>query len=109
MLSLFVTEAHAMGSQGAGGGDPTQTLMGLLPLALMFVIFYFLLIRPQQKRAKEHKTMLEALKRGDEIVTSGGLQGRITGLDDTTLTVEIAKDVRVRVDRQAIARKRAAS
>ena len=108
MLSWFVTDAHAMGAQG-GGGDPTQTLMGLMPLVLMFVIFYFLLIRPQQKRAKEHKAMLEALKKGDEIVTSGGLQGRITGLEDTALTIEIAKDVRVKIDRQAVARKRAAS
>ncbi|HSH70997.1 MAG TPA: preprotein translocase subunit YajC [Deferrisomatales bacterium] len=107
MLSFFVTEAHAMGAQGGGGGDPSQTLMGLMPLLLMFVIFYFLLIRPQQKRAKEHKAMLEALQRGDDIVTTGGLQGKITGITDDALTVEIAKDVRVKVDRQAVARKRA--
>ena len=105
MLSFFVTEAHAMGTQG--GGDPSQTIMGLMPLVLMFVIFYFLLIRPQQKRQKEHKAMVEALKRGDEIVTSGGLQGKITGVTDDALTVEIAKDVRVKVDRQAVARKKA--
>ena len=105
MLSFFVTEAHAMGSQG--GGDPKQTIMGLMPLVLMFVIFYFLLIRPQQKRQKEHKAMVEALKRGDEIVTTGGLQGKITGVTDDSLTVEIAKDVRVKVDRQAVSRKRA--
>jgi preprotein translocase subunit YajC len=105
MLSFFVTEAHAMGAQG--GGDPKQTIMGLMPLVLMFVIFYFLLIRPQQKRQKEHKAMVEALKRGDEIVTTGGLQGKITGVTDDSLTVEIAKDVRVKVDRQAVSRKRA--
>jgi preprotein translocase subunit YajC len=106
MLSFLVTEAHAMGAQGAAEGGTNQ-LMGLMPLVLMFVIFYFLLIRPQQKRQKELKTMIEALQRGDEIVTSGGLQGKITGVTDDTLTVEIAKDVRVRVDRQAVARKKA--
>lgn len=106
MLSFFVTEAHAMGAQG--GGDPSQTIMGLMPLVLMFVIFYFLLIRPQQKKAKEHKAMVEALKRGDDIVTSGGLQGKITGVTDDALTIEIAKDVRVKVDRQAVSRKKVA-
>jgi len=105
MLSLFVTEAHAMGAQG-GGGDTSQ-LMGLMPLVLMFVIFYFLLIRPQQKKQKEHKAMIEALTRGDEVVTSGGIQGKITGVTDDTLTVEIAKDVRVKVDKSAVARKKA--
>ena len=107
MLSLFVTEAYAMGAQG-GGGESSQ-LMGLMPLVLMFVIFYFLLIRPQQKRQKEHKAMLEALQRGDEVVTSGGLQGRITGVTDDTLTLEIAKDVRVKVDKAAVARTKGAS
>ena len=106
MLSYFVTEAHAMGAQGSGG-DTTSTLMGLMPLLLMFVIFYFLLIRPQQKRAKDQKAMIGALQRGDEIVTSGGLQGKITGVTDESLTVEIAKDVRVKIDRNAVTRKRA--
>ena len=105
MLSYFVTEAHAMGAQGGDGG--TSQLMGLMPLVLMFVIFYFLLIRPQQKRAKDEKAMIEGLQRGDEIVTTGGLQGKITGITDDALTVEIAKDVRVKIDRQAVARKRA--
>ena len=65
----------------------------------MFVIFYFLLIRPQQKRTKEHRAMVTNLKKGDKIITSGGLHGRITGMDDATLTVEIADKVRVKVAR----------
>ena len=75
----------------------------MVPLILMFVIFYFLLIRPQQKRNKEHREMLGNLKKGDRVVTSGGLHGRITGMSDTTLTVEIADKVRVKVSRGNIA------
>jgi len=105
MLSYFVTEAQAMGAQG-GSGDTTGNLMGLMPLLAMFAIFYFLLIRPQQQRAKEQKEMIGALQKGDEIVTSGGLQGKITGVTDQSLTVEIAKDVRVKIERQSVSRKR---
>jgi len=84
--------AYALG-EGAGG------FAGFIPLILMFVIFYFLLIRPQQKRTKEHRTMVANLKKGDKIITSGGIHGRITGMDDATLTVEIADKVRVKVAR----------
>ena len=69
----------------------------------MFVIFYFLLIRPQQKRTKEHRQMISNLKKGDRIVTSGGIHGRITGMDESTLTVEIADKVRVKVARGNVA------
>ncbi len=105
-MFLFPTTAFAMGGQGGGGGDPGSALMGMMPLVLMFVIFYFLLIRPQQKRAKEHKAMLEALKRGDEVITTGGIHGKITGVTDDVLTVEIAPNVKVRVSRSAVAAKR---
>ncbi len=105
-MFLFPTTAFAMGAQGGGGGDPGSALMGMMPLVLMFVIFYFLLIRPQQKRAKEHKAMLEALKRGDEVITTGGIHGKITGVTDDVLTVEIAPNVKVRVSRSAVAAKR---
>ncbi|GAB4258337.1 MAG: preprotein translocase subunit YajC [Deferrisomatales bacterium] len=101
MLFLFPDTAHAMGTQG--GGDPSQTFLGLLPLILMFGIFYVLLIRPQQKRAKEHKNMLEALKRGDEVITSGGIHGKVTGITDDVATIEVAQNVRIRVQKQAIA------
>jgi len=104
MLSIFVDNAYAMAGGGAGaeGGGGIAAFM---PLILMFVIFYFLLIRPQQKRAKEHQAMLAAIDRGDEVVTSGGIIGRVTGVTDDVLTIEIAKDVRVRVQRSGIAGK----
>jgi preprotein translocase subunit YajC len=95
--------AHAMGNFGqasAGGGNQW---MSFLPLILLFVVFYFLLIRPQQKRAKQQKQFLENLKKGDDVITSGGLYGKITGLTDTTVTIEIAEKVRVKVAKSAVA------
>jgi preprotein translocase subunit YajC len=88
-----------MGQGGAAAGQGAGGFGGLIPIVLMFVIFYFLLIRPQQKRNKEHKEMITNLKKGDRIITSGGIYGRITGLDEATLTVEIADKVRVKVAR----------
>lgn len=93
--------AYAMG-QGGAGGEGAAGFTGFIPLILMFVIFYFLLIRPQQKRTKEHRQMISTLKKGDRIITSGGIHGRITGMDDTTLTVEIADKVRVKVARSNV-------
>ena len=90
--------AYAMGT-GGGGGEGAAGFTGFIPLILMFVIFYFLLIRPQQKKTKEHRQMVASLKKGDRIVTSGGIHGRITGMDEVTLTVEIADKVRVKVAR----------
>jgi len=84
------------GEQGGGG------LTAFVPLILMFVIFYFLLIRPQQKKQKNLRSMISNLKKGDRIITSGGLHGRITSLDDSTLTVEIADKVRVKVSRGSV-------
>jgi len=91
--------AYAM---GGGGGEGAAGFSGFIPIILMFVIFYFLLIRPQQKRQKEQRNMVTNLKKGDRIITSGGLHGRITGLDDTTLTLEIADKVRVKVGRSNV-------
>ena len=91
--------AYAMGT---GGGEGAAGFSGFIPLILMFVIFYFLLIRPQQKKTKEHRQMVSSLKKGDRIVTSGGIHGRITGMDDVTLTVEIADKVRVKVARSNV-------
>jgi preprotein translocase subunit YajC len=90
-------------AQGGAGGQQGGAFSALFPLILMFGIFYFLLIRPQQKKAKEHKEMIGSLKKGDRIVSSGGLHGRITGLDENTLTVEIADRVRVKINRGNIA------
>lgn len=93
---MFISPAYA---QGIGGGD-MGALGSFLPLILIFVVFYFLLIRPQQKKQKTHREMLEALHRGDRIVTAGGLVGTITKvLSDTELTVEISEGVKVRVMR----------
>jgi len=97
---MFVSPAWA---QGAGGGG-LDGLGGLLPLVLIFVVFYFLLIRPQQKKAKEHRETLSNLRRGDKVVTNGGLVGTITRVpNDTELMVEIADGVKVRVLRGMIA------
>ncbi len=93
--------AYAMGGQATGGQG--GQLMALLPFILMFVVFYFLLIRPQQKKAKQHKTFLESLKKGDTVVTSGGIYGKITGITDDAVTMEIAEKVRIRVLKGAVA------
>jgi preprotein translocase subunit YajC len=93
--------AYAMGLQPGGGGG--SSLMSFLPIILIFVIFYFLLIRPQQKRAKDHRTLLSNLKLGDQVLTSGGIYGRVTGLRDDVVTVEISDKVRVKINRGNIA------
>jgi preprotein translocase subunit YajC len=97
-MEWLIPSAYA---QAAGGAQP-NALMQLLPLVLIFVVFYFLLIRPQAKRAKEHKAMVAALAVGDEVVTSGGLLGRITETGDQFLTVELADGVRVKVQRHTV-------
>jgi preprotein translocase subunit YajC len=96
--------AFAMG-QGAGNGQSPQGggFAALVPIILMFVIFYFLLIRPQQKKAKTHQEMINNLKKGDRVITSGGLFGRITNLDEQTATLEIADKVRVKITRGSVA------
>ncbi|MDJ0828816.1 MAG: preprotein translocase subunit YajC [Desulfobacterales bacterium] len=94
--------AYAMGQGGAAGGQGGGGFTAFVPLILMFVIFYFLLIRPQQKKAKDHRQMIENLKKGDRVVTGGGIHGRITGISDTTLTVEISDKVRVKVNRGSV-------
>jgi preprotein translocase subunit YajC len=93
--------AYALGPQPGGGGG--SSLMNFLPIILIFVVFYFLLIRPQQKRAKDHRALLSNLKVGDQVLTSGGIYGRITGLRDDLITVEISDKVRVKVSRGHIA------
>jgi len=93
--------AWAQGSGSVAGGP--SPFVNLLPIALMFVILYFLMIRPQQKRAREHETMVQNLKRGDDVVTTGGIHGRIQAVADKILTVEIAQNVRIRLDREQVA------
>ena len=96
---MLISNAYAQ----AHGGMPGGNLMTFLPMIAIFVVFYFLLIRPQQKRAKETRAMLEALQKGDEVVTAGGLVGKISKLSDQYASVEIAPNVEINVQRVAIA------
>jgi preprotein translocase subunit YajC len=98
-ISVFISSAFA---QTASGGDMQSSLMSMLPLVLMFVVLYFVMIRPQMKRQKEHRSMVEALAKGDEVATSGGLLGRVTRLGDVYLGVEIASGVEVQLQRSAV-------
>ncbi len=98
---MFISPAYAQAASGAA--DPTGGLMGLLPIILMFVVLWFLMIRPQMKKAKEHKALIDALTKGDEVVTQGGVAGRIVRIGDNFVTVELAPNVEVAVQRQAIA------
>ncbi len=91
----------AWAQQGAPGGP--GAFSGLIPLILIFVIFYFLLIRPQQKRAKEHREMLKTLKRGDKVITSGGIYGVVEAVDERTVTLKIAENVKVKFGKPYIA------
>lgn len=106
MHHIFMALAQAASGGGgaapAGGGQQPGGCAGgglssMIPLLLMFVIFYFMLIRPQQKKAKEHQNFLSALKKGDQVITRGGVIGRVTGVTDTMVTLEIQEKVRVRV------------
>ncbi len=95
---MLISSAYAQ----AAGASPSGELMTFLPMIGIFVIFYFLLIRPQQKRAKEQRTMLGALQKGDEVVTAGGVVGKIAKLTDQYASVEIAPNIEVSVQRQSI-------
>jgi len=98
---MGVELAYAMGPQPGGGQG--SGFLSFLPIILIFVIFYFLLIRPQQKRTKEHRNVLSNLKVGDSVLTSGGIYGKITGIKDNIITLEISDKVRVKVSRGHIA------
>lgn len=98
----MINIAYAMG-QGGAAGQGAGGFTSFIPIILMFVIFYFLLIRPQQKKTKEHREMIGRIKKGDRIITSGGLHGRVTGVSDTAMTVEIADKVRVKISRGNVA------
>jgi preprotein translocase subunit YajC len=97
-MSFFISDAMAQ-TAAAGQGNP---IMSFLPLVILFVIFYFLLIRPQQKKAKEHKNMVENLQKGDEVVTQGGLVGKVVEVGESFLTCKLAENVEVKLQRHAI-------
>jgi preprotein translocase subunit YajC len=96
---FFESLAYAMGAPAGGAQGQGNPLVAFMPLIILFVIFYFLLIRPQQKKAKEHKQMLQNLKRGDSVITGGGLYGRITSLSDDVLTLDLGNNMEVKVNR----------
>jgi len=99
---MFDQIAYAMGASGQGG---QQGFGMFIPLILLFGIFYFLLIRPQQKRQREQKDLLASLRKSDQVITAGGLYGKITGLTDSVVTLEITEKVRVKVARSQISSK----
>ena len=96
---MFISSAYA---QAAGAADTQSQLVGMLPLVLMFVVLYFVMIRPQMKKAKEHKAMVEALAKGDEVIMGGGMLGKIAKLGETYLSVEVASGVEVQIQRAAV-------
>lgn len=97
-MDFFISAAHAQAGAPASGG-----LLTFLPLILMLAVMYFLFLRPQQKRVKEHAAMVEALSKGDEVVTTGGLGGTVTNVHDAFLSVKVADNVEVNVQKQAVA------
>lgn len=101
-MNLLISNAWAEGPAPAAAATPGGSLISFLPLMIIFVIFYFLLIRPQSKRAKEHKAMVDALAKGDEVATNGGIIGRISQVGDTYVSVEIADGIEIKVQRHAI-------
>jgi preprotein translocase subunit YajC len=100
-LPVFISSAFAQ-TAPAAGGDMQSSLMSMLPLVLMFVVLYFVMIRPQMKKQKEHRAMVEALAKGDEVVIGGGLLGKVSKLGDSLISVEIANGVEVQVQRSAV-------
>ncbi|WP_397534375.1 preprotein translocase subunit YajC [Roseateles sp.] len=98
---MFISNAFAQAAPAAAGGAESS-LLSMLPLVLMFVVLYFVMIRPQMKRQKEHKAMIEALAKGDEVVTGGGLLGKVSKLGDSYVTLEVATGVELQVQRGAI-------
>ena len=99
---MFISQAFAQTAPAAASSSTESTLFSLLPLVLMFVVLYFIMIRPQMKRQKEHKAMIEAIAKGDEVVTAGGLLGKVNKLGESFIGLEVAGNVEVQVQRTAI-------
>ena len=98
---MFISNAFAQAAPAAAASG-TDTLFSLLPLVLMFVVLYFIMIRPQMKRQKEHRAMIDALAKGDEVVVAGGIVGRISRLGDTIVHVEVSEGVEMQVQRPSV-------
>ena len=99
---MFISTAQAQTAPAAATGGAESTLFSLLPLVLMFVVLYFIMIRPQMKKQKEHKAMVEALAKGDEVIIAGGVMGRIAKLGESFLHVEVANGVELQIQRGAV-------
>ena len=97
---MFISNAYAQAAPAAS--SPESSLLGMLPLVLMFVVLYFVMIRPQMKRQKEHKAMIEAVAKGDEVVTAGGIIGKVSKLGDNFIHLEVANGVELQLQRSAI-------
>jgi preprotein translocase subunit YajC len=100
---VFISQAFAQTAPAAtSGGDVTSSLMGMAPLLLMFAVMYFVMIRPQMKKQKEHRAMIDALAKGDEVVVAGGILGKVTKLGDSYVSVEVAANTEIQVQRPAV-------
>ena len=99
---MFISNAYAQAAPAAPGADLASTFTSMLPLVLMFVVLYFIMIRPQMKKQKEHRAMIDALAKGDEVVIAGGVVGRVSKLGDSFIHVEVANNVELQVQRPAV-------
>jgi preprotein translocase subunit YajC len=99
---VFISSAFAQTAPAAAGGDMQSTLMNMLPILVMFGVLYLVMIRPQMKKQKEHKNMIESIVKGDEVVTAGGLLCRVSKLGDVFISVELANGVEVQMQRSAV-------
>ncbi|HPW09134.1 MAG TPA: preprotein translocase subunit YajC [Burkholderiaceae bacterium] len=99
---MFISSAYAQTAPAAAGGDMLSSLSSMLPLVLMFVVLYFVMIRPQMKKQKEHRAMIDALAKGDEVVMGGGMLGKVSKMGDNYLGIEIATGVEIQIQRAAV-------
>lgn len=99
---MFISSAFAQTAPAAAGGDMQSTLMNMLPILVMFGVLYLVMIRPQMKKQKEHRAMIESIVKGDEVVTAGGFLGRVSKLGDAFISVELATGVEVQMQRSAV-------
>lgn len=103
MFGLAFAMGSAPGGAAGGTGGGMAAFQQIIPLVFMFAIFYFLLIRPQQKKAKEHKALLEAMKKGDNVITAGGVHGKVSAVENDIVTLEIANNVYIKITKSYIA------
>ena len=99
---MFISEAFAQAAPAAGADSMFGGISSMLPLILMFVVLYFVMIRPQMKRQKEHKAMIDSIAKGDEVVTSGGMLGKVSKMGETFVSVEIANGIEIQIQRSAV-------